>query len=52
LERESEEKEDVSLEFAVGAVVDLVVVVVSGGGMLTDMKRRSNSSRLRAQSFM
>jgi len=52
LERESEEKEDVSLEFAVGAVVVLVVVVVSVGGMLTDMKRRSSSSRLRAQSFM
>lgn len=52
LESESEEKEDVSLELAVGAVVDLVVVVVSVGGMLTDMKRRSSSSRLSAQSFM
>ena len=49
LERESEEKEDVSLEFAVEA--DFVFVDVDWG-TLTETKRRSSSSRLRAQSFM
>ena len=46
---ESEEKEDVSLEFAVET--DFVSVDVDWG-MLAETKRRSSSSRLRAQSFM
>ena len=49
LERESEEKEDVSLEFAVEP--DFVSVDVDWG-TLTETKRRSSSSRWRAQSFM
>jgi hypothetical protein len=49
LERESEEKDDVSFEFAV--IVDEVSVGVAWG-TLTETKRRSSSSRLRAQSFM
>lgn len=48
MDSESEEKEDVSL------LVSLlfVSVAVASEGTLTEAKRRSSSSRLRAQSFM
>lgn len=48
LERDSEEKELVSLEVA----SLLFESAGAAGGMLTEANRRSSSSRLRAQSFM